>query len=1112
MLKATGGGGGIGMQVCQSEKELKTAYETCQMQAEKYFGNSGVYLEKYYPKSRHIEVQIFGDGRGHVIHLGERECSVQRRNQKVIEETPSPFIALHPELREKICAAAVSLAESIKYRSAGTVEFLVVDEGPDSTNTGKYYFLEMNTRLQVEHGVTELVNSVDLVEWMILQGNAQKQGKGGLDLSQFHWLPSGHAIEARLYAENPMKNFQPSPGLLTEVSWPNTADIRVDTWVQTGTRVSSLYDPLIAKIMVHGKNRQEAIANMTETLNRCHVKGPCTNLEYLQDILKFPDFISGQTLTSLLSKLEYCPKAIEVIQGGMETTVQDWPGRMGLRVFGIQPSGPLDDLAFRVANIMVGNDQGTSALEITMKGPQLMFHVGRLIALTGTPMEITVKYPNTSEIQTKPMWSRFYIPPGSMVTIGKAPKGSAGCRSYMAVYGGLDIPDYLGSKSTFPAFGYGGFQGRALKAGDMLPLPGIDPEFDTRTTDLHLPRDLIPMYQHKWQVCVMPGPQADPDYVKPEGMDDFFTTHWKVHHNSNRMGIRLVGPTPNWTRNDGGEGGSHPSNIHDNPYALGSINFTGDSPVVLTTEGPTQGGFVCPWTIITSELWKLGQVMPGDTIRFYPVSLTEALGLRSSLTAYLAHIQTIATHHPIHVPGPVTPYKNIETNIADISKLGKAHHGVAILKELKQDDGCNRPFTQYRQAGECYVLVEYGDSVAPLDLNMRARIHVLQDTLRLFTDTKFQRPAKPLILGTLDAAPCLRSLLIRYDPDIIPQSTLLAYLIDLESKMPDCTKMVFPSREIHMPFAFDDQWCKEATEKYIQLVRKEASYLPSNVEFIAQNNGLKGGKQEVCQKVAGSPWLVVGVGFFLGCPFMVPVDPLKRLNVPKYNPARTYTAAGTVGLGGSFTAIYPLESPGGYQMYGRTIPTWDSFGIMPPFSPDQPWLLNMFDQVTFDLVTEDELLECRRLALSGKYKYNITDTIFDMSKQNENAAKRAKEIREMHQRQKEASDKMRAIEATLLKKQAASQPIVVDADNTINDLPLGHETTEAAMVGVVKSVLVKVGDAVTSGETPLCTLEAMKSEMTVNADKTGKIVRVNIQSMQQVSADTVVCVIDTKCA
>lgn len=242
MLKSTAGGGGMGLQACDDEDQLRKAFATVQSRGEALFKNAGVFLEKYYPAAHHIEVQVFGNGQGSVATLGERECSIQRRHQKVVEESPSPFVAQRkPELRQKLCAAAKSLAESVQYGSAGTLEFLVDDQ------TGDFFFLEMNTRLQVEHGVTELVYDVDLVQLMLEQADAQLAGRGGLAETQLEDLevackePKGHAVEVRVYAENPVKNFAPSPGLLQKVEWYTLPGTRIDTWVTAGITISPNY-------------------------------------------------------------------------------------------------------------------------------------------------------------------------------------------------------------------------------------------------------------------------------------------------------------------------------------------------------------------------------------------------------------------------------------------------------------------------------------------------------------------------------------------------------------------------------------------------------------------------------------------------------------------------------------------------------------------------------------------------------------------------------------------------------------------------------------------------------------------------------------------------------
>ena len=229
------------------------------------------------------------------------------------------------DLRERVCSAAVRLAESIKYGSAGTIEYLVDDQ------SGDFFFLEMNTRLQVEHGITELCYDVDLVQLMLRQANAGIAGQGGLAAEELKALqprqPRGAAIEARVYAENPARDYAPAPGTLQIVEWAEGQGVRIDTWVHTGTIVSSHYDPLLAKVMVHRPTRDDAIKAMHETLNHSRICGPPTNLDFLASIVNDSQFASGITMTKFLTEFKYSPAAIDVISGGAYTQVQDYPGR-----------------------------------------------------------------------------------------------------------------------------------------------------------------------------------------------------------------------------------------------------------------------------------------------------------------------------------------------------------------------------------------------------------------------------------------------------------------------------------------------------------------------------------------------------------------------------------------------------------------------------------------------------------------------------------------------------------------------------------------------------------------------------------------------------------------
>jgi len=371
MIKSTAGGGGIGLMRCADSAELASGFESVQRLAHNFFKNSGVFLERCIDDARHVEVQIFGDGRGRVVALGERDCSLQRRNQKVLEETPAPNLS--PAVRTRLLEAATKLGRAVDYRSAGTVEFIYDRKRND------FYFLEVNTRLQVEHGITEAVLGIDLVEWMVRTAADDPPDLVSLPTSD------GAAIELRLYAEDPARGFQPSPGVLTEVVFP--AGLRIDGWIETGTEVSPFYDPLLAKLIIHGIDRTDAIARMRAALEATRLGGIATNLDYLRHIVALPEFAAGDVSTQTLSRLEYRPRAIEVVDGGTFTTIQDYPGRVGHWAVGVPPSGPMDDYAFRLANRIVGNDEDAAGFECTLSGPTLHFYSETLVALTGAPAE-----------------------------------------------------------------------------------------------------------------------------------------------------------------------------------------------------------------------------------------------------------------------------------------------------------------------------------------------------------------------------------------------------------------------------------------------------------------------------------------------------------------------------------------------------------------------------------------------------------------------------------------------------------------------------------------------------------------------------------------------------
>ncbi|RYD17582.1 MAG: 5-oxoprolinase/urea amidolyase family protein, partial [Verrucomicrobiaceae bacterium] len=606
MLKSTAGGGGIGMKVCRDDDELRREFESVVRLSERSFGSGSVFIERFIQRGRHVEVQIFGDGKGKVLALGERDCSVQRRNQKVFEETPAP--GLSDPTRSALHAAAVKLGESVNYRSAGTVEFIYDADRDD------FFFLEVNTRLQVEHGVTELVTGIDLVEWMV---------RLALDetwtMPEVSPAPQGCAIQARVYAEDPNHNFRPSSGLLTEASFPEWT--RCDGWIAAGAEVSPFYDPLLAKVMVHSEDREAAVARLEIALDETRISGIETNLRYLRGIVRWTPYLNGGVAMRDMADFNYTPQTIDVMSAGTMTSVQDWPGRVGYWEVGVPPCGPFDNLSLRIANRLVGNEEGTAGLEITMTGPTLRFNSATTVAVVGAPVLILK---NGGPV---PMGTPISIQAGDVLKIGRFE--GAGARACFAVSGGIESPEYLGSCSTFTLGKFGGPFGRALLPGDVLGIKGDVPSTEGIKASTPLP------ISHDWQIAVLYGPHGSPDFFLDEDIDTFFATKWEVHYNSARTGVRLIGPKPKWARTDGGEAGLHPSNLHDNAYAIGAVDFTGDMPVILGPDGPSLGGFVCPVVVVDAELWKLGQLRPGDRITFVPVDEAWARDRQTEVSKFI---------------------------------------------------------------------------------------------------------------------------------------------------------------------------------------------------------------------------------------------------------------------------------------------------------------------------------------------------------------------------------------------------------------------------------------------------------------------------------------------
>ncbi|HVW22762.1 MAG TPA: urea carboxylase [Opitutaceae bacterium] len=1048
MLKSTAGGGGIGMQLIRGAAELPAAFASVERLARNNFKQGGVYLEKFVERARHVEVQIFGDGQGHVVALGERDCSAQRRNQKVVEETPAP--GLRPAARARLLECAARLGAAAGYQNAGTVEFVL------DADSGEFYFLEVNTRLQVEHGVTEEVTGVDLVEWMV------RQAAGELgSLAGFRAEPKGAAIQVRLYSEDPGKNFQPATGVLTDVHFPAAA--RIETWVERGTEVSPFYDPLLAKIIVRGPDRAAALAGLAAALAETRVHGLETNLDYLRQVADSAPFRRGRMTTRTLAELPYDAATIEVIEGGTQTTVQDYPGRVGYWDVGVPPSGPMDHLSFRLGNRLVGNPASAAGLELTVQGPALRFNTDALVALTGAEM------PAELEGAAVPFGRAVPVKRGQTLRIGSA--AGAGLRAYLAVRHGLDVPDYLGSKATFTLGLFGGHAGRALRAGDVLRVNRSGAAEPPARRDL---RALLPPLTREWEIGVLYGPHGAPDFFTDEDVGDLFRAAYEVHYNSARTGVRLIGPKPRWARQDGGEAGLHPSNIHDNAYAIGAIDFTGDMPIILGPDGPSCGGFVCPAVIVQSELWKVGQLKPGDKVRF------RALGAAEARAAEFAQDALVETLRPVRAPA------------RGARRAGPAPAEPAVLHALPARPLA--PAVCYRRSGDRYLLVEYGPLA--LDLNLRFRVHALHQWL-----VRHRPP------GLVDLTPGIRSLQVHFDPRSLPLERLMETLLEAEARLPAVDEMEVPTRVVHLPLSWEDESTLLAIRKYMQIVRKDAPWCPSNLEFIRRINGLES-VDRVKEIAFGASYLVLGLGdVYLGAPVATPVDPRHRLVTTKYNPARTWTPENAVGIGGAYLCVYGMEGPGGYQFIGRTCQMWNRYRQTAEFAEGKPWLLRFFDQIRFYPVSHGELLRFRDDFVQGKARLKIEHETFRLREYNAFLERNRESIDAFKARQQASfeAERRRWEESGQLNFSAEAEAAAAPAE--AEALPPGCTAVPAQIPGNVWRIAAEPGALVRPGD-PLVIIESMKMEITIGAPRGGRVREVRCIEGKPVSAGEILVVLD----
>jgi urea carboxylase len=809
---------------------------------------------------------------------------------------------------------------------------------------------------------------------------------------------------------------------------------------------------------------------MIEIASKTIICGPRNNLDFMVSIMNSPEFISGNTITNFLGQFMYSPTAIDVLSGGAYTLIQDYPGRPTLG-HGFGHAGPMDSITFQIANGLVGNDVGTEALEITLSGPDLKFLGDAIISLCGPLFEAHL------DQDPFPLWASVHVRAGQILRVGRC-LANGGCRAYLAVRGGFtNIGKWFGSKATCPGVGIGGYQGRAIKAGDFLSLSPIK---DLPVSQAVVPESARPNYSAHWDIAVMYGPFED-GYLQQSDNEMVYSTKWKVSHNAARGGVRLIGPRPKWARSDGGEGGSHPSNVIEYGYPIGGLNWTGDEPVILPMDGPDFGGFACSLTIIEAELWKVGQLKPGDTLMFHRVSLEDSLERKRGNIKYLQDLTLgIKANNFNGITPPATQFLNVlPTQCLDST----------VVRYIEETT--SRPSVTYRQGGDSYMLVEYGSG--SFDLNHKCRATTLTRQLRAGQgQITFET-------GLLNIVGCGNSLQIYYDGLKIPQSKLVEYLVSLEDQLGDLRDIKLPNRTFWLPLTFTHAKITEALERYMSNQRPYASYLPNNLDFLARNNGISH-EELKCIFLEGD-LVAVSVGFMMALPLCLPADPRHRVASPKMNPSRTFTPEGAVSWGGSCMAMYNADGPGGYMLAGMSIPGVDVLGFKNGYSEDRPWLFEDMDVIKFYEVTEEEYNKDMALWKSGRYEYRVEDTVFDMAHHNELLKETAGEVDAMRTRQKVHQDEMTKLEIELLVKweqeRAADKPPLDKLDRWLNGKLKRHPTPSSRCLHTIADpnyvtidspvnanvwkVQVKDGETLHNG-TVAAILEAMKLEINIMAD------------------------------
>jgi urea carboxylase len=628
--------------------------------------------------------------------------------------------------------------------------------------------------------------------------------------------------------------------------------------------------------------------------------------------------------------------AIEVLSPGTLTSVQDWPGRTGFWAVGVPPSGPMDARSHRIGNRLLGNPSGAAGLEATLSGPKLRFLRPATVAVTGAPLAVTL------DGEAVPQWTALEVQAGGVLALGTI--RGVGMRAYVLVRGGFAGERQMGSRSVFASTMLGG---RPLRRGDLLELEAAGaPMQPVPSPQARGARSRqAPALSNEVTLRVVLGPHGAPELLTADGLEELLDASWVVDQHSNRTGIRLVGPRPAWSRADGGEAGLHPSNILDSAYSVGTIMLAGDMAVIVGPDGPSLGGFAAIAQVTRADMWRLGQLRAGDRVTLEPVELAAAAALHARAEAELDE------------PARAPERAQAPSGSSEVAQPARRAPRATRIAAGRPQDGVHGLIT-YRRAGEHAVLVELGEPV--LDLRSRVRVHGLQDAL-----------ADARLPGVLDVTAGVRSLHVQHDPDRLSAQALIEELARLEASLPAPECQAVPARTVHLPLSWRHSEAMRAVQRYQMTVRADAPWCPDNIDFIRRINGLAD-ERAVREIVTSAAYLVLGLGdVYMGAPVAVPLDPRHRLVTTKYNPARTWTPANAVGIGGAFLCVYGIEGPGGYQLVGRTVPVWNRH-------EDPPWRLRHFDQLRFELVEEDHLEQLRRDSDAGAWAPRTEPAVFSL--------------------------------------------------------------------------------------------------------------------------------------